>query len=198
MIEWIVTNKEWFFSGVGVLILGCGINFLKKKSNESTNNTVDFKSNSNTVHVNVLRGDQGQKDNLSKKNDALTKESIQILFIDDEKFKTVDNLRTAGYLNTKTIKDVRNLDSIDLKNANVIFVDINGVGETLFPVDKGLGLAEAIKKKYPDKHVVIYSAQEQGNRFHKALKCVDYTLPKNAEPYEFINIIENFCNEDIN
>lgn len=84
------------------------------------------------------------------------------------------------------------MDCADIKNANIIFVDINGVGVTLFPKEQGLGLAEALKRKYPEKYIVLYSAQEKGDRFHKALKVVDSTLSKNAEPYEFINIIENF------
>ena len=103
-------------------------------------------------------------------------------------------LKKAGWENTKRIKDVTNLDAIDVFNSNVIFVDVNGVGCQLFPKDQGLGLAEAIKKKYPEKYIVLYSAVS--HNFHKALNVVDNVLEKNADPYEFINILENYINNE--
>ncbi len=186
-MDWIINNKEWIFSGIGVMVIGILIN-LRKREKLPIENVSKSVGNITKVNVNI---DSNKTSKKKVDETQFNKESIQILFIDDEKFKTVDNLKSAGWVNTKSIKDVTNLDCTDVKNANVIFVDINGVGEKLFPIDKGLGLAEALKKKYPKKYIVIYSAQEQGDRFHKALKTVDYTLSKNAEPYEFINILEN-------
>jgi hypothetical protein len=189
-MNWIIENKEWIFSGIGVAIILFILSILKidKIPESKIKNVSNSSGNISKIKINVGKYIMGKKDSDSN---GKNKEDIQILFIDDEKFKTVDNLKSAGWINTKTIKDVTNLDSSDVKNSDVIFVDINGVGEKLFPIDKGLGLAEALKKKYPKKYIVIYSAQEQGDRFHKALKIVDYSLSKNAEPYEFINIIEN-------
>lgn len=66
------------------------------------------------------------------------------------------------------------------------------MGKLLFFADEGLGLADAIKTKYPAKKVIIYSAETKGDRFHKALRNVDTFLAKNADPYEFQQIIENF------
>ena len=51
--------------------------------------------------------------------------------------------------------------------------------------DEGLGLALAIKRRYPSKKIIIYSAQEEGKRFDEALQEADYNLPKNAEPIRF-------------
>jgi hypothetical protein len=42
---------------------------------------------------------------------------------------------------------------------------------------------------------VLYSAEQHGNRFHPALRQVDAVLQKNAEPYEFINLLETFSKE---
>jgi DNA-binding NarL/FixJ family response regulator len=185
VMNWIKENYEWLLGSGGIVsLITLVYNVFKKKKSSKIENNV-------TINNNI------ENDNHIKGKAHCTKESIQVLFIDDEKFKIVENLKKAGYVNTKTIKDVANLDSPDVKNADVIFVDINGVGKFLFPQDEGLGLAEALKNKYKDKYIGIYSAQEQGNRFHKALKAVDFTLSKNAEPYEFITIIDNYCNEDI-
>jgi hypothetical protein len=68
----------------------------------------------------------------------------------------------------------------------------NGVGSSLFPKEQGLGVASWIKKQYPDKYVVLYSAQPQ--ELHKAFSTVDAVLPKNADPYEYINILDNYIN----
>jgi len=200
-MKWIIENSTWIFSGIGVTILVLVFNFLFGKKEKP--NLINYKISTNSIrnakqtNTNNLNNTNNINISIPKVNTLpiktleLTKDSIQILFIDDEKFKTVENLISAGWINTKTIGDVRNLDSADVKNSDVIFVDINGIGESLFPKDKGLGLAEALKKKFPNKYIVIYSAQEQGDRFHKALKIVDNFLSKNAEPYEFINILEN-------
>ena len=93
---------------------------------------------------------------------------------------------------TKNIKDINSIDCPDILLADVIFVDINGVGCKLFPKDQGLGVASQIKTQYPDKYVVIYSAQPQ--ELHKAFSIVDAVLPKNADPYEYINILDNYIN----
>ena len=118
------------------------------------------------------------------------KGSVHVLFIDDQKFDNVDVLKNAGWKNTKSIKDIKAIDCPEVLAADVIFVDINGVGKSLFPKEQGLGVAVQIKARYSEKCVVVYSAQPQ--ELHKALSQVDAILPKNAEPYEYISILENY------
>ena len=191
-MNWIIENKEWLFSGIGASLLVLVVSLLfkkwKKRSNEDATNKNTIATNliNNNVNINVVEN----KNNTCVKTDK----AIQVLFIDDEKFDIVGVLKDAGWINTKRIKDITNLDATDLINANVIFVDVNGVGKQLFPKDQGLGLAEAIKRKYPNKHVVLYSAVS--HHFHKALNVVDAILEKNADPYEFINILENYINNE--
>lgn len=192
-MNWIIENKEWLFSGIGVtifvLLAGFFIKKWKKRSNdESANNNANSTTNliNNNVNINVVENENNTV--------VKTDKTIQVLFIDDEKFDIIGVLKNAGWTNTKRIKDITNLDCPDLKNSNVIFVDVNGVGQQLFPKDQGIGLAEAIKKKYPQKHVVLYSALS--HHFHKALNVVDAVLEKNADPYEFINILENYIKDE--
>lgn len=40
MIEWILNNKEWVFSGVGVAILVALLTLLKRKNNSGNNQTI--------------------------------------------------------------------------------------------------------------------------------------------------------------
>lgn len=187
-MDWIIENKEWIFSGAGIAIIGFIFTVIFKKKKEqkpiiNNNIKVEYKSNESNKQ-NILDSDINQKDIKTKK------EFIKILFIDDDtKFKIIDILNTAGW-NTKIIKDIDNIDSELILSTHLFFVDINGVGKKLDFNDEGLGLANAIKKKYPKKKVVIYSSDEKGNRFHNALRNVDDFLPKNAEPIEFQGVIE--------
>ena len=121
------------------------------------------------------------------------KKLTNILFVDDERgFNVVQILKNSGWKNTKAKQDLRSLDEKDLVESHICFVDVQGVGKILEFKDEGLGLATAIKRKYPLKKVVIYSAQSEGDRFHEALKIADATLRKDADPYEFQNLVEEF------
>lgn len=179
IFEIIWDNKEWLFSGIGVLAVGILTKiffpFNKGKTNE--------------INININNG----KQELDEPEKNRLKDLTHILFVDDDtKFKVVSIMKKAGWKNTKSKKDIVNLDDSDATQANIIFVDINGVGRILFD-DQGLGLAQALKKKYPKKIIILYSAEPKGNMFHKALQVVDDCLPKNAEPYEFINMVESFA-----
>ena len=114
-------------------------------------------------------------------------------FIDDDmRFKVTKILIRSGWVHTKLIKDCETLDEQDIIKASILFIDVQGVGLAMGFHDEGLGLALAIKQKYPKKKVVIYSAETQGDRFHKALREADSFLAKNADPYEFQRLVEEF------
>ncbi|WP_155756900.1 hypothetical protein [Acinetobacter brisouii] len=117
---------------------------------------------------------------------------IHILFIDDDtKFQTARMLKNSGWENINIIKDCKNLNSPEIINTDIFFVDVHGVGVELGFSDHGLGLAAALKQKYPDKKVVIYSAERKWDSFHKAWSLIDDRLPKDADTYQFENTIEN-------
>jgi hypothetical protein len=124
------------------------------------------------------------------------KSITNILFIDDDPdFKVVDILKSSGWMNTNLITDVESLDSTDIRESHIIFVDIQGVGKELKFEDEGLGLVSALREKYPTKKLVVYSAEPTGNRFHDGLSRADETLRKNADPYQFQAIVEDFSQE---
>lgn len=123
------------------------------------------------------------------------KQICRILFVDDRKFGVVEILAKSGWINTKIIKDVVSLDDADIKDAHVLFVDIQGVGKALQFKDEGLGLISALKDKYPNKKVVVYSSESAGDRFHQGLSKADARLSKNADPYEFQTLVEKFARE---
>ena len=194
MNEFLTNNYQWIFSGIGVAILGwLGYYFLYRKKDSDPSN---IQENTNTINI---TNNVGQTDTSSSEKNEKTKcdkTNYRILFIDDnhKEFKMVSQLKKSGWINTKSVKDVIDLDDPKVKEADLIFVDINGVGTKLFK-DQGLGLAAALKERYKEKTIILYSSDPEGDRFNKKLKKVDDSLPKNADPYEFISMIEQYCNK---
>ena len=104
-------------------------------------------------------------------------------------------LINSGWENTKTLPDIESLESLDVREAAIIFVDISGVGHNLGFSGQGLGLISALKERYPHKKVVVYSAQTRGNRFHQGLSDADARLAKNADPFQFERLVERLARE---
>lgn len=200
MKELIINNYSWIFSGIGVTAIILIYNvFSKKPKNKQGKNEDTSNINTNTVTLNNYISDTDNKSE-SPHNDPnkleVAKKVIKILFIDDDtKFKVVTILKKSGWQNTKAVKDIESWDTIDVKESDIFFVDIQGVGLALACKDEGLGLALSLKRKYPEKKVVIYSAETKGERFHEGLRMADSFLPKNAEPYEFLQLVEQFTPE---
>lgn len=128
----------------------------------------------------------------SKKEPKLTisylKEKINILFIDDELFEYLDIIRDVGW-NTTQIFDLKSFNDEHLKRAHIIFLDYVGVGKILTPTLQGIGILKEIKRLYPNKIVIFYSGHagfNLGDEFKKA----DDWMPKNSDPYVFLQKIE--------
>jgi thioesterase domain-containing protein len=100
--------------------------------------------------------------------------NTRILFVDDDtKFKVVNILKTAGWEHTTITKDIACLTDPIVTQTDIFFIDINGVGKKLGFRDEGLGLAYAIKDRYPSKRVIIYSADQKAEWHHDAWKVID-------------------------
>jgi hypothetical protein len=201
-MDWFLANMEWIFSGVGVTIIFWIIrNIFGRKNKQSVtdaNNINGGNSSSNNIDINISTvnrlGDHFV-DSTSQSGKSLDdyKNVTRILFIDDDaRFKVAKILVKSGWVHTSLIKDCQALDDKEVVAAEILFIDVQGVGVSLGFADEGLGLALAIKEKYPNKKIVIYSAETQGDRFHEALRKADSFLAKNADPYEFQKLVEEF------
>ncbi|MBX8588621.1 hypothetical protein K5D56_04440 [Pseudomonas cichorii] len=202
----ILTEYEflsWAFGGVGVSIVGWLFKkvFLNKKNKKlplkesntstATGNNLNLNLYTSPPPTSNAEGVNAMNDEEKFRNKKLT---TKILFVDDEvKFKVVKIIQNSGWINTQLIKDVRSLDQLEITDANIIFVDIQGVGIELNFKEEGLGLAAALKERYPNKKIIIYSAEQKGDRFHKVLRQVDGSLPKDADPYQFQSLVEEFA-----
>jgi hypothetical protein len=113
------------------------------------------------------------------------KEYAKILFIDDLDWTDkIKNLQDAGWKNVSQITNPQNLDRIEIREANIIFVDYKGVGKNL--KDEGVDVIYALKKRYGDnKWIILYSAQPSVPISATSDKKPDASLAKNSSAYEF-------------
>lgn len=196
----VMKNVEWVFSGIGVFFISAIFLFIKninkRASNEKSNvinNNINFGGIFQKSSTSLSGNAMVQPDDLSP-SDTNLKQNTRILFVDDDtRFRVVKILQNSGWPNVKIVKDILSLESLDLIEATILFIDIQGVGKALQFSGEGLGLAAAIKRKYPDKKIVIYSSQTSGERFHDGFRLADDSLPKNADPYEFIRLVEKYA-----
>lgn len=199
--EWSLTNKEWVYGGIGITAILWVLGFLnvvfksltKILFPKSDSTVVNFINNLNSpVYTEQQKSEPNQCKHTPEQRKALT----QILFIDDETgFKVINILKKVGWVNTRLIKRINGPDDENILKADICFIDINGVAKDLFPVYEGLGLVGAIRDRHPHKKIVVYSSQQQRDAFNSLWDKADARLPKNADPYEFENLIENFSEE---
>lgn len=199
---------KWAFGGVGVSMVGGFIYFLQNPFNSKLDNGSKVKIQNNPqINVNVnTNASAGDAINESAKlikppgkkkfsSTEQAKNEARLLFIDDDtRFKLVKILKEAGWLNVEIRKDAR-VDDVPLKSADIVFVDIHGVGKKMAFENEGLGLANAIMDKYPLKYVVIYSSERNGNRFDETIRKADDHLYKHADVYTFEKCLENLLVE---
>lgn len=182
--EWIAANK--MLSGAGAVLLS-GIGWIIRRAMGPK----EAGAVSPSPIINITQNN-GVDRTAHGESSVVTKNSRRILFIDDDtQFKVVKVMKAAGIPNVRIVKDIRDLNAAEVQDTDIFFVDIQGVGLALGFSDEGLGIALALKSKYPNKKVVIYSAQTNGDRFHKALNKADASLPKNADPYQFVALVED-------
>lgn len=206
-MNWIIDNKEWLFSGIGATIaiaIWRYFNTRTDDNNESKLSQSQTNNQTQNVTVNVAQPSfvPATLNKEATEGTALTIDGIKaqtnILFIDDDKeFKIVKILKRAGWKNTCFFSnaDVKDINAEKIRDAHIIFVDIKGVGQTMYN-DEGLGLVVDLKKKYPQKKIVIYSAISEHSLFHDAIKLADDQIPKNSQPAVFVSLIETLA-EDI-
>lgn len=188
ILTWFRSNVEWVFSGIGASVVAIFLSsWFRKGGVEPMNSSQATTNNHQTVNVNVASAPLDRPQNVGM---AKPKAAVSILFIDDDvKFQVVNILKRNGWTNTKIIKDVTSLEQPDVASADIFFVDIQGVGVSLGFKDQGLGLVIALRKTYPHKKIVIYSA-EDANAFHAAFGQANERISKDADPYEFIATVE--------
>lgn len=148
--------------------------------------------------IKILFGKQPKEKPLPTHSVEDLKQIVKILFVDDSSVKMADWLeKKDGWRNVTKIKDVSSLSQKEVREAHIIFVDIQGVGKAMNFKEEGLELIVALKERYPEKKIVMYSAESNGqiDAFHKAGDLVDGRLRKSADLYEFSTMTERLAKD---
>ncbi len=121
-----------------------------------------------------------------------TKDSIKILFVDDQEMPIVENLDSAGW-DVRLIKDITDLKSDEIINRQIIFVDYDGVGRKFSEEHQGVELIKILKDEYKEtKFVVLYTSMANlptDTTFTTSFDLADDKMRKNANTSEFIDKI---------
>jgi len=125
------------------------------------------------------------------------KRKVRVLIIDDKKNLLDKNLKKHGW-SADYIKDLDSYTQTELKNSDIICIDINGVGSKLVPDEGGMGLVKPIKELYPSKKIILYSSEKAHNIFSESLDLIDRRLYKTGEIYPFLSAIEELAEEIYN
>lgn len=192
-MENFLTNPWTIAVGGTVLaaaIIGVWRFFFKKE-----NTVISTTSQNQNVVVNNFTSPSTTLDSL-KKDEEVTHNTTNVLFIDDDtRFKIVNILRKKSWIKCQVVKDIDDFDNLSLVEADVIFVDIEGVGRILTPQEQGLGMVVEINRRYPHKKLIIYSSQPVRDMTHPAFRVVEGVIHKDAQPSEFLRYIEDARNK---
>lgn len=129
------------------------------------------------------------------KNEDMLKlrHQFDILFIDDDEIPFLEILTNRGF-NIRYQQDIE--DIRDVSAYNIIMCDINGIGSKLGK--DGASLAAEIKKTYPSKNVIAYSAATQDLTNRKYLDMIDRTIPKGTSGDDWSSILDELIEENSN
>lgn len=152
----------------------------------------EFNVNKNEVHYHGSGGSFWDNvSNFFKKNKKINKTNLRILFIDDNKFPVIANLKKADY-QVEWIRDIKKTDDTRVVDAHIIFVDYKGVGKNLSNKE-GVGVCGMLKNEYgTSKYIILISAENIPNDLIQELKTAsDDILTKNNDTADYIKVIEN-------
>lgn len=106
------------------------------------------------------------------------RKKIEILVIDDQDVSFLDQVKEHDY-SIKHHKDFYDFNT--LEKFSVILCDIQGVGKNLNPTSQGAHLVQQIKKMYPFKQVIAFSAASSNMDLMRQLQSADELLKKDAD-----------------
>ena len=126
--------------------------------------------------------------------EAERKDNTRILIIDDNKQEELEDYVHRHKWETRWLQDLPSFDHIDLKDSQIICLDINGIGDNLGK-GNGLDLLLSIKQRYPCKKFIVYSTQPISDFFHGANRFIDKRIHKQGDFEPFISAFDELSKE---
>ena len=186
-------SNVWVYTIVGGALATVLGTFLYKKffptikTKETTGSPIHVK---NVINNNVIGGvveTQNSAGNSATNRESSSKvvgykATARLLFIDNHPLKDkIQNLNSAGWKNVSYLKDLKDTEAPEVRDADVIFVDYKGIGSG--EKEQGLAVIGALKNRYlKSKWLILFTAYNVPvNTFEKG---ADDYLAKNSGIYE--------------
>ena len=114
--------------------------------------------------------------------------SVDIVVIDDNPFSAENNLKNSGFKIT-ALRDI--LQVQEVADYSIILCDVNGVGASLSQDTQGAYVIEEIKKIYPEKIVIAYTAGSASSKIvQRARMKADSYLRKDASIEDWRDLLD--------
>jgi hypothetical protein len=186
-----------------VIVIPVYINVTKKKQGRNKiegNRNTQVTGENNTTNVTNINTQNNYSTPVAGEKKEPTaddvKARIKILFVDDkDDFPIIGMLRNNGY-QVEYLDDIVDFEAKQVKYADIIFLDINGVGVAMKFKNQGMGLCGALRDYFgTTKKLILYSGETEGSIFDKDAKKADATLPKDSDLYQFTSYITQYGKE---
>ena len=116
------------------------------------------------------------------------RKSVDIVVIDDKPFSAENNLKNSGFKIT-VLRDI--LQIVEIADYSIILCDVNGVGVALSEETQGAYVIEEIKKTYPEKIVIAYTAGSAVSKLvQRAQSKADGYLRKDASIEDWRDMLD--------
>lgn len=131
-----------------------------------------------------------------KISDTVRNERIQdlrkrtdVLVIDDEVFEPKTFLEQNNYRFTQK-NDIDNIK--DVSEYAIVLCDIRGVGHSFSDTYEGAFIIKEIKKNYPEKIVIAYTASQYDPSYNLYLQHADDVLQKSLPLEEWLDVLDKY------
>lgn len=126
-------------------------------------------------------------DNFLNKCSGKLRESVKILFVDDEELEFLEKLKSQKF-NVSYKSDIENI--YDVSEYDIILCDIRGIGKN-FDSFEGAYLIKEIKKQYPEKYIISYTASMYNPDYNKYLNHADNVITKGVSSESWIDHLDS-------
>lgn len=117
------------------------------------------------------------------------RKKTDILIIDDEAFAPQSFLESNNYRFTNK-SDIDNIR--DVSEYPIVLCDIRGVGQRLSSTYEGAFVIKEIKKNYPEKIVLAYTASQYDPSYNNYLLTADDVLQKNLPTEDWLDALDKY------
>lgn len=120
---------------------------------------------------------------------------IPMIVIDDEDVPYLEDIRFHGF-NLSHFKDIEQIESVN--GFEIVLCDIRGIGKKFNSKFEGAHIISEIKRVYPFKIIIAFSAYTFDPSYNKYFKLADDILKKDIEIDEWVERLDEAIEMAIN